>query len=143
MKPKKLLFYILLFLIITSILAYGLFKYNDLTSFEDGKESTHPIEVILKIDFAGLRPKVSQTIVSNTSISALSILELGGHNVSIKWYGELAYVQAIDGVWENIALNGYYWIYYVNGQWGDKASNLFYLGSGMTVEWKYEKPNSL
>ncbi len=143
MKPKKLLSYTFLCLIITGILAYGLIRYNDLTSFEDEKERTQPIKVILKIDFAGLRPQVSQTIVSNTSISALSILELGGHNVSVKWYGELAYVQAIDGVWENTAIKGYYWIYYVNGQWGNKASNLFYLDSNMTVEWKYEMPNSL
>ncbi len=141
MKSRKLLFYVLFSLTITGVLTYGFIQYEGLTSYEPKNKGNQFIEVVLRIDFAGVRPTVSQSIISNTSISVLSLLELGGHNVSVRWYGELAYVQAIDGVWENKDLDGYYWIYYVNGAWGDKASNLFYLESGMVVEWKYETPS--
>ncbi len=142
MKSQKIVLYGLLSLIVVSILGYGLMQYTALTSFSSEKEG-QPVVVTLKIDFAGLRPNISQIVTYNQSISVLFLLTLGRHNVSVKWYKDLAYVQAIDGIWENKNLKGYYWIYYVDGVWGDKASNLFYLGSGSVVEWKYERPNTL
>ena len=46
-------------------------------------------------------------------------------NVSYRYYGDLVFVEEINGVYNNENNNGRYWQYWVNGEYGEVACLLY------------------
>jgi hypothetical protein len=59
-------------------------------------------------------------------------------NVTCRYYGSLVFVEGINGVFNNATANSF-WQYYVNGEFGPVASNVYHLGNSSVVEWRYEQ----
>ncbi len=55
--------------------------------------------------------------------------------IKARWFGNLAYVYSINGVEEDTN-EGYYWQYWVDGNYATLAANLFMLDGNETIEWK-------
>ena len=58
-------------------------------------------------------------------------------NVSFRYYGDLVFVEAINGVWNNENNNGKYWQYWIDGEYGKVAANKCILKNCSVVEWRY------
>ncbi|MEM2143097.1 MAG: DUF4430 domain-containing protein, partial [Candidatus Thorarchaeota archaeon] len=56
-------------------------------------------------------------------------------NVSVRWYGDLVFVESINGI-ANDPAAGKWWQYWVNGQYGPIASNKYVLSDSDSVSWK-------
>jgi hypothetical protein len=85
---------------------------------------------------------VNQTFDKLNFTQGASVFEgllraIGDANVTYQYYGSLVFVRGINGVINGGSAN-LYWQYYVNGQYGPSASNLYYLGNNSVVEWRYE-----
>ncbi len=52
--------------------------------------------------------------------------------------GQSAYLTSIDGVENNANGNGYYWIYFVNGQVPSIGFGAYVLNNGDSVVWDYK-----
>ena len=52
--------------------------------------------------------------------------------------GDSAYLTAIDGVESNQGENGYYWVYFVNGQMPSVGFGAYKLSNGDSVAWDYK-----
>jgi hypothetical protein len=85
-------------------------------------------EITLTIDFG------NGTVYSGTDLAGGNVLEItqSMFEVSVQWSASLAYVVSIDGV-ENEA--GKYWQYWVNGEYGPTACNLYQVDSGDIILW--------
>lgn len=85
---------------------------------------------------------VTQTFSQLNFTQGASVFEglvgaIGDANVTYRSYGSLVFVRGINGVINGGSAN-LYWQYYINGQYGPSASNLYYLGNNSVVEWRYE-----
>ena len=56
--------------------------------------------------------------------------------------GDSEYLTAIDGVENNQGGNGYYWVYFVNGQMPSVGFAAYALNSGDSVVWAYKHYSS-
>lgn len=52
--------------------------------------------------------------------------------------GQGVYVTAIDGVVQNQNGDGYWWVYFVNGQEPDVGANAYVLQGGESIVWDYK-----
>lgn len=57
---------------------------------------------------------------------------------TIQGSGQSAYLTAIDGVASNQDGNGYYWVYFVNGQMPSVGIGAYVLKNGDSVAWDYK-----
>ncbi len=58
-------------------------------------------------------------------------------NVSYRYYGDLVFVEGINGVFNNENNNGRYWQYWIDGEYGQVAANKCILNNCSVVEWRY------
>ncbi len=88
-------------------------------------------EVSLTVDFG------NGTIQEFTSIEGPNVLEATNSTttVDVEWYGDLVFVTAISGVSQDDDAN-LYWQYWVNGELGPCAANMYILEDGDAIEWK-------
>lgn len=59
--------------------------------------------------------------------------------VNYTMYGELVFIDAINGVWNDKTLKGYWWVYYYNGDYGTVAANKQYVENASIITWEYSK----
>ncbi|MGQ4910885.1 MAG: DUF4430 domain-containing protein [Candidatus Thorarchaeota archaeon] len=84
--------------------------------------------VTLVIDFG------NGTVANTSEQTGSNVLDLteSSHEVEVEWFGDLAYVTAIDGVPSSA---GRYWQYWVNGEYASVACNLYEIDDGDVVVW--------
>lgn len=63
-------------------------------------------------------------------------------NFTYEGSGESAYLTGIDGVQSNQNGNGYYWVYFVNGQMPNVGFGAYKLSNNDSVAWDYKHFNS-
>lgn len=85
-------------------------------------------------------PEVTRVDIEiSTTTTALAALEKAAEEnnweISVKDFSFGKLVEAVAGVANNESMA---WIFYVNGEAGDKASDRFEVKAGDRVEWKYE-----
>ena len=87
--------------------------------------------VSLTVDFS------NGTIQEFTSLEGANVLEVTNSTttVAVEWYGDLAFVIGISGVSQDPGEN-LYWQYWVNGDLGPSAANMYTLEDGDFIEWK-------
>ncbi len=88
-------------------------------------------EVSLTVDFG------NGTIQEFTSLEGTNVLEATNSTtaVDVEWYGDLVFVTAISGVSQDHDAN-LYWQYWVNGELGPCAANMYILEDGDSIEWR-------
>ncbi|MEM4735272.1 MAG: DUF4430 domain-containing protein [Candidatus Thorarchaeota archaeon] len=87
--------------------------------------------ITLSIDFG------NGTLIEYTGLSGPDVLNvtMSVANVSVRWYGDLVFVESINGI-ANDPAAGKWWQYWVNGQYGPIASNKYVLSDSDSVSWK-------
>ncbi len=77
-----------------------------------------------------------------TTVQGLMDEAQNGCNPSVTYTaegsGQSAYLTSIDGVTSNQGGNGYYWIYFVNGQMPSVGFGAYTLSPGDSVAWDYK-----
>lgn len=93
--------------------------------------------ISLAIDFG------NGTIQEFSNLEGPNVYEVTNSTTSVEgnWYGNLVFVTSISGVSEN-ATSGLYWQYWVNGELGGSAANLYLLDDNDSIEWKLPPQNS-
>jgi hypothetical protein len=87
--------------------------------------------VSLEIDFS------NGTTIGFADVNGTNVLNatLSVARVVVQWYGNLAYVVEMDGV-ENVPVLGFYWQYWVNGDFASLAANLMPVSNGDAIVWR-------
>jgi hypothetical protein len=94
-----------------------------------------PQEVDITVKFSADKTS-DQKVAATTAFEVLEkISQEQGWEIKTKDYDFGKLVEAIDGVANTKAK---VWIFYVNGEAGDKASDKFELKAGDKIEWQYE-----
>ncbi len=91
--------------------------------------------VVLTIDYG------NGTVETLTNLTGPSVLNITMDiaRVDVDWYGNLAFVTAINDVYNNATSNRW-WQYWVNGEYANVAANQYQLSDGDKVEWRYDTP---
>ncbi|RDE11191.1 MAG: hypothetical protein C4K47_10505 [Candidatus Thorarchaeota archaeon] len=87
--------------------------------------------ITISIDFG------NYTNASYAGINAANVLNATQSiaQVELSWYGDFAFVIAIDGV-SNDPTAGLWWQYWVNGQLGPVAANKYELEDNDSIQWR-------
>ncbi len=136
----KNIFIILSSLFIIAILITGIIYYSNQNRTNNNTENNVEsfIQFSMKIDFAGLTDKINLNLNVSGNTTVFDAL-ITNFQVNYTMYGTLAYVRSINNVWENVNITGYYWIYYINGNRAQIASNSYSPSNGDIILWIYEK----
>lgn len=101
------------------------------------KEAEKP-KVTLVVDFGEDRIATQTDVLAENALEALeNVIAEKGWEYKVQKYDFGSIVEEIEGSPNNSDKS---WIYFVNGQSGDKAADQFELQNGDLVEWKYIKP---
>jgi len=123
------------------VLSGGLLQPEAEQNFESFIEQTPQIKAELTISYGDGTAQTFQADFSEGA-TAFDILKNKARELGItlktKDYGDMGIMVEAIGEKEN-GQGGKYWMYYVNGQWGDVASDKKILNSGDKVEFKFEK----
>ncbi len=99
--------------------------------------------VSLAIDFGSEQKSIKTDVVCSPDTTVLEVLERAQNMNELKFEhrgsGETAFVTSIGGI-KNEGAAGKNWIYFVNGETGDKSAGVFKLAPGDKVSWKYGTP---
>ena len=89
------------------------------------------VGVSLQIDFG------NSTVLTYHNLNGTDVLNatMKVAVVEVTWYGSMAFVTSIDGA-ENNPSAGRWWQYWVNGDLGGVAANLYNLDDSDTVLWE-------
>ncbi len=108
---------------------------------KDVNETARKVDVSLIIDFNnGTRWQFNLTLEGKnvTVFDALNgAAKQGGFDIKATYYGQFDsyFVDSIAG----IGGNGKYWLYYVNGNFGDVGADKKVLEEGDLIEWRLEE----
>ncbi len=95
----------------------------------DAKAVPAATGITLSVDFD------NGTILNYSSLTGSTVLNLTNSvvDVEVQWTGGLAFVTAINGIKQD---QHHWWQYWVNGEYGTVAANLYELNDGDSIEWK-------
>ncbi len=99
---------------------------------------TNESSVVLEIDFGN---GIQETFFGINGTSVLEVTQAAyGDNVTVEWYGNLAYVTSIGGVANDIE-DGLYWQFWVNDELAPMAANLMAVEPGDKITWRRTSSN--
>lgn len=135
---------IILIIIISLAILGGIFLYNTkLNSLQQTISPTpqeQPLIVQVKIVFPD--NTISEELEASENETAYSVLKKSAENnqleMHIKEYDFGVFVESVGDYQSGADMS---WIYFVDGQSGDKAADQYQVKPDQVVEWKYIKPS--
>ncbi|MFX0045847.1 MAG: DUF4430 domain-containing protein [Candidatus Hermodarchaeota archaeon] len=93
---------------------------------------TSATNISLEIDFG------NGTVLNHQGLTGSNVLETTESvlSVVVSWYGNMAFVESISGV-GNSQVEGRWWQYWVNGELGPVAANVYQVSDGDSIVWRY------
>lgn len=105
---------------------------------ESVSSETEKPKVTLVVDFGEGRVATQTDVLAENALEVLeNVISEKGWEYKIQKYDFGSMVEEIEG---HSNTNDKSWIYFVNGQSGDKAADQFELQNDDLIEWKYIKP---
>lgn len=128
MQSLRLLSLVILLLAVTPSQAMGTATVHE-TQF-----TASATDVSLQIDFG------NGTVLNHQGLTGSNVLDTteSVFAVKVSWYGNMAFVESIAGVLNN-QVEGRWWQYWVNGELGPVAANIYQVGDGDSIVWLYTR----
>jgi len=123
-----------------SLLSYGSYQYLN----NEGSGITTTITLEIQFSYGGVIPNENFVFDVNTSESILDATKSVA-NISVKYFFDLPYIEAINGIREDDSLPNHFWIFYI-----DDVKSLVHAGAslkkvnaknGSILLWSYEMSN--
>jgi len=133
LDKKRLISYTVVLLLIILLIGSGL--YLSISNHQPQTDGDR--QITLSISYGGLMPTDNYTLQLHTKKTTFQILnDVAVINYTIQSGGE-PYVLAINNVWEGQNRTGYFWLYFINGNFANLGANSSYPVDGDTILWAY------
>ncbi|MHA2252613.1 MAG: DUF4430 domain-containing protein [Candidatus Kariarchaeaceae archaeon] len=134
-ETRRVFSVLLIGLLISSLFTAAIISYKEDTQPDDESEF---VFVDLNFDYADLKPFEHNHLNVSTQESVFEIMLKVADISYTTQYGDLPFIEEINGIRNNVDIINHNWIFYINGAKANRGASQMYVHEADIILWKYE-----